>query len=62
MLEGSFMHEDFCGHKGTINPGDLQVSSSYWHSHNNDYEAKLEKKHIKLCPLVDDSREGDLAF
>ena len=26
MLEGSFMHEDFCGHKGTINPGDLQVS------------------------------------
>lgn len=24
MLEGSFMHEDFCGHKGTINPGDLQ--------------------------------------
>ena len=26
MLEGSFSHEDFCGHKGTINPGDLQVS------------------------------------
>ena len=25
MLEGSFKHEDFCGHKGTINPGDLQV-------------------------------------
>ena len=25
MLEGSFSHEDFCGHKGTINPGDLQV-------------------------------------
>ncbi|XP_019861449.1 PREDICTED: pirin-like protein [Amphimedon queenslandica] len=24
MLQGSFMHEDFCGHKGTINPGDLQ--------------------------------------
>jgi len=24
MLEGSFSHEDFCGHKGTINPGDLQ--------------------------------------
>ncbi len=25
MLKGSFQHEDFCGHKGTINPGDLQV-------------------------------------
>lgn len=25
MLEGSFEHEDFCGHRGTINPGDLQV-------------------------------------
>lgn len=25
MLQGSFKHEDFCGHKGTINPGDLQV-------------------------------------
>lgn len=24
MLEGSFKHEDFCGHRGTINPGDLQ--------------------------------------
>ncbi|XP_060567284.1 pirin-like isoform X2 [Ruditapes philippinarum] len=24
MLEGSFRHEDFCGHKGVINPGDLQ--------------------------------------
>ncbi|KAK7097970.1 pirin-like isoform X2 [Littorina saxatilis] len=24
MLTGSFRHEDFCGHKGTINPGDLQ--------------------------------------
>lgn len=24
MLKGSFIHEDFCGHKGTINPGDLQ--------------------------------------
>ena len=24
MLEGSFKHEDFCGHKGTIGPGDLQ--------------------------------------
>ncbi len=24
MLEGAFQHEDFCGHKGTINPGDLQ--------------------------------------
>ena len=26
MLKGSFLHEDFCGHKGTINPGDLQVT------------------------------------
>ena len=26
MLEGSFQHEDFCGHKGTIGPGDLQVT------------------------------------
>jgi len=25
MLDGSFRHEDFCGHKGIINPGDLQV-------------------------------------
>ena len=25
MLKGSFKHEDFCGHKGTINSGDLQV-------------------------------------
>lgn len=24
MLEGGFQHEDFCGHKGTIYPGDLQ--------------------------------------
>ncbi|KAJ3171186.1 hypothetical protein HDU88_008223 [Geranomyces variabilis] len=24
MLGGSFDHEDFCGHKGRINPGDLQ--------------------------------------
>ncbi|XP_053400263.1 pirin-like isoform X2 [Mercenaria mercenaria] len=24
MIEGSFRHEDFCGHKGVINPGDLQ--------------------------------------
>ena len=24
MLKGSFRHEDFCGHRGTINPGDLQ--------------------------------------
>lgn len=28
MIDGSFQHEDFCGHKGTINPGDLQVESS----------------------------------
>ena len=27
MLEGSFRHEDFCGHKGVINPGDLQVGN-----------------------------------
>ncbi|KAJ3034163.1 hypothetical protein HDV00_005382 [Rhizophlyctis rosea] len=24
MLEGTFQHEDFAGHKGTIGPGDLQ--------------------------------------
>ncbi|KAL5012445.1 hypothetical protein ScPMuIL_010996 [Solemya velum] len=24
MLKGACRHEDFCGHKGTINPGDLQ--------------------------------------
>lgn len=24
MIDGSFQHEDFCGHKGTINAGDLQ--------------------------------------
>ncbi|KAK3611399.1 hypothetical protein CHS0354_034841 [Potamilus streckersoni] len=24
MLSGSFLHEDFCGHRGVINPGDLQ--------------------------------------
>ena len=24
MLEGSFQHEDFCGHRGTIQSGDLQ--------------------------------------
>ncbi|XP_077970481.1 pirin-like [Styela clava] len=24
MLNGKFTHEDFCGHKGTIGPGDLQ--------------------------------------
>lgn len=24
MFEGHFIHEDFCGHKGTIGPGDLQ--------------------------------------
>ena len=26
MITGSFQHEDFCGHKGTIYPGDLQVN------------------------------------
>ncbi|XP_072370447.1 pirin isoform X4 [Scyliorhinus torazame] len=31
MLNGSFEHEDFCGHKGTINPGDLQ-SQVYTHT------------------------------
>ena len=25
MLSGSSRHEDFCGHKGVINAGDLQV-------------------------------------
>ena len=25
MLEGSCQHEDFCGHRGVIGPGDLQV-------------------------------------
>lgn len=24
MFRGAFQHEDFCGHKGTIGPGDLQ--------------------------------------
>ena len=24
MLEGAFEHEDFCGHRGRIGPGDLQ--------------------------------------
>lgn len=24
MLEGAFTHKDFCGHEGTIHPGDLQ--------------------------------------
>lgn len=24
MIEGRFVHEDFCGHKGAIGPGDLQ--------------------------------------
>lgn len=24
VLSGKFVHEDFCGHKGTIGPGDLQ--------------------------------------
>ena len=27
MLSGSFTHEDFGGHKGVLNPGDLQVRS-----------------------------------
>ena len=26
MIQGSFQHEDFCGHRGTINVGDLQVN------------------------------------
>ena len=34
MLEGSFSHEDFCGHRGTINPGDLQVSKVFMYSCN----------------------------
>jgi hypothetical protein len=25
LLQGSFRHEDFCGHKGVLNAGDLQV-------------------------------------
>ena len=25
VLKGQFRHEDFCGHKGIIGPGDLQV-------------------------------------
>lgn len=28
VLEGTIAHEDFCGHKGRLNPGDLQVQ---WH-------------------------------
>lgn len=24
MLKGAFQHEDFCGHRGTIQAGDLQ--------------------------------------
>ena len=31
MLDGSFQHEDFCGHRGTINKGDLQVLKSCMH-------------------------------
>ena len=27
MIQGSFQHEDFCGHKGTIHAGDLQVKN-----------------------------------
>ncbi len=35
MLNGSFKHEDFCGHKGTINTGDLQVlPASSINNHN----------------------------
>lgn len=25
VLEGTVAHEDFCGHTGRLNPGDLQV-------------------------------------
>ena len=35
VLAGGVRHEDFCGHKGVINPGDLQVravpTSEYLH-------------------------------
>jgi len=29
LLEGEFVHEDFCGHKGTIKTGGLQVSDCH---------------------------------
>ena len=32
MLKGSTCHEDFCGHKGTIKAGDLQVGLSPVHT------------------------------
>lgn len=29
VLEGAIAHEDFCGHTGRLNPGDLQVQQKY---------------------------------
>ncbi|XP_078088402.1 pirin isoform X3 [Mustelus asterias] len=42
ILSGSFDHEDFCGHKGTINPGDLQ-SQIYTHTPMMYLDFTLEK-------------------
>ena len=49
------MHEDFCGHKGTINPGDLQVCMIF------SFVGK-QFNLIFLSLSVDDSWKGDLAF
>ncbi|XP_038658664.1 pirin isoform X8 [Scyliorhinus canicula] len=51
MLNGSFEHEDFCGHKGTINPGDLQ-SQVYTHTPMMylDFTLKNGASHIQPVP------------
>ena len=46
MLEGSFQHEDFCGHKGTINPGDLQVNMHL------QYVMVCMSDMLKICRLT----------
>lgn len=47
MLEGSFKHEDFCGHKGTITPGDLQVPNE----HSNTY-LSIHPLYINARPFI----------
>lgn len=62
MLKGKFTHQDFCGHKGTIGPGDLQwmtagkgiVHSEMPAKDNNEEGHGLQlwinlRKSLKMC-------------
>lgn len=52
MLKGTGQHEDFCGHKGALNSGDVQViynfvSQELW----SYYDGQFWDNCINLSPL-----------